>query len=55
MQTTNEIPKDVVDTPAGPDGDGFVVLDILASAIVGSDGECYVRKNGVISVAPVED
>jgi hypothetical protein len=53
MQTCY-IPEDVKNTPVGPDGNGFIVLGILASSIVGSDGECYERKNGVISIAPDE-
>jgi len=49
------IPDEVVNTPAGPDGDGFVVLDVQSSSVVGPDGECYTRKKGVITVTPEED
>lgn len=51
---TNTIPDDVTNTPAGPNDSGFIVLGVLASSVVGSDGECYIRTNGVISVAPDE-
>jgi len=46
------IPEDVEKTPAGPDGNGFVFLDVQADSMVGSDGETYVRQNGVITLAP---
>lgn len=47
----NEIPGNVKNAPADPDGNGFVVLGVIASSVVGDDGECYTRKNGVISIA----
>jgi len=47
-----EIPEDVTSTPAGPDGNGFLVLGVHAQAIVGSDGDIYERKDGVVSLAP---
>jgi hypothetical protein len=46
------IPEDVEKTPAGPGGNGFVILDMQADSMVGSDGEIYVRQNGVVSLAP---
>jgi len=49
------IPEDVTNTPTGPNGNGFIVLGMLASSIVGSDGECYTRKNGVVTIASEED
>jgi len=49
------IPEDVTNTPAGPNNNGFIVLDIFASSIVGSDGECYTRKNGIVTIASEED
>jgi hypothetical protein len=51
----NQIPADVENTPAGPDGNGFLALGIHASSIVGSDGNIYVRRNGVVSIAPEEE
>jgi hypothetical protein len=47
-----EIPDDVQNTPAGPDGNGFVVLGAVSQFIVGLDGKIYVRKDGRIVVAP---
>ena len=55
MESNVIIPKDVQETPAGPDGNGFLILDILASSIVGLDGEIYTRKNGKIFIAPEDD
>ena len=46
------IPADVENTPAGPGGNGFVVHDIQADTMVGSDGEIYRRENGIITIAP---
>lgn len=44
------IPQDVLDTPANPDGDGFIQLDVWSSSMIGSDGLIYTRTNGVIHV-----
>ena len=46
------VPEDVEKTPAGPDGNGFVFMDVQTDSMVGSDGEIYVRQNGVITIAP---
>lgn len=50
MSSTPMIPEDVLNTPADPDGDGFLTMGIYAPSILGSDGRLYVRKNGVVSL-----
>lgn len=50
MKTTN-ILDDVKNTPVAPDGDGFLILGIQAESVVGSDGNVYTRRNGIISIA----
>lgn len=52
MAQDTEIPEDVQNTPAGPDGNGFLVLGVPAPFIVGSDGNIYTRENGEISIVP---
>jgi hypothetical protein len=49
------VPEDVKETPAGPNGNGFVCIDTVFQHIVGSDGEIYTRKNGVVSLSPEDD
>ncbi len=49
------IPQDVLDMPAGPDNNGFIFMDTVWMHVVGSDGECYTRKNGVVSISPEDE
>jgi hypothetical protein len=55
MTQDAQIPEDVLSVPPGPDGNGFVFLERVAQAIVGSDGNIYTRKNGKITRLPEED
>ena len=50
MEQDMIIPKDVRETPAGPNGNGFMVGDILTEYIIGLDGKIYIRKDGKIFV-----
>jgi hypothetical protein len=49
------IPEDVTNTPAGPDGNGFLALGVQFESLLGSDDNFYVRENGVISLASETD
>ncbi len=55
MAQDTEIPEDVQNAPAGPEGNGFVAFGVVAQSIVGSDGKIYERKDGKISITPEDD
>ncbi len=55
MTQATAIPVDVTNAPAGPDGNGFLWMDVSVSSMVGSDGNIYIRKNGVVSLAPEDE
>ena len=54
MERNIQVPENVREYPAGPDGNGFVLGNLLVASVVGSDGRIYMRKQGEIFLAPEE-